>query len=326
MHEKLIILRSLTFGRLHNYFLSIISEIPGRLLRKPILLNQPWAASIEPSAVCQLSCPECPVGMKEISRKNNFLSDENFSKILNGLSKKTFWLNLYFQGEPLLDSSISKKIQLARKRRMFVVLSTNALALNETMAKQLCEAGASKIIISLDGADEATYSKYRSGGNFQQVLNSISFLHDARKNKKYPIIEVQMLVFSYNENQKNDLRKTALNLGADKVAFKSPQFYSAENAAENLPSDKKYQRYTKNENGKIALRTKQKTFCKRLWNTIVINSDGDVVACCYDKFSKYKMGNAIEQPASAIWKNDDFMQFRNDFLQGKRKDICTNCE
>ena len=74
------------------------------------------------------------------------------------------------------------------------------------------------------------------------------------------------------------------------------------------------------------IKTKNKKLCKRLWNTIVINSDGDVVACCYDKFSKYQMGNAIENPAADIWKNTEFMEFRRDFLKGKRKDICMNCE
>jgi len=326
MNEALSILKSLSPGRLINLFLTTISEFLSRLFRKPVLLNQPWAASVEPSAVCQLSCPECPVGMKEISRKNSFLSNENFAAILNGICKKTFWLNLYFQGEPLLDKDLAEKIKLARSRRMFVVLSTNALALDKNMAGQLCNAGLSKIIISLDGANEETYLKYRSGGDFQKVLDAISHLHEARKNKKYPVIEVQMLVFSYNEKQKNDLRKMALNLGADKVVFKSPQFYDAENAATNLPSEKKFQRYHKNSDGKIQLKTKNKKFCKRLWNTIVINSDGDVVACCYDKFSKYQLGNAIENPAADIWKNTEFMEFRRDFLKGKRKDICMNCE
>lgn len=326
MNESLTILKSLSLGRLFNLFLTIISETLSRLFRKPVLLNQPWAASIEPSAVCQLSCPECPVGMKEISRKNNFLSNDHFAVILNGISKKTFWLNLYFQGEPLLNKNIAEKIKMARSRKMFVVLSTNALALDKNMAMQLCNAGLSKIIISLDGADEKTYLKYRSGGDFQKVLDAISYLHDARKKNKSPLIEVQMLVFSYNENQKETLLEMALNLGADKVVFKSPQFYNTENASKNLPSEKKYQRYKKNPEGKIQLKTKYKKFCKRLWNTIVINSDGDVVACCYDKFSSYKMGNAIEKPVVGIWSSTAFMQFRSDFLKGKRKDICRNCE
>ncbi|KAF5029683.1 Coenzyme PQQ synthesis protein E [anaerobic digester metagenome] len=326
MNEVLSIIKSLSVGRLCNFILTGFSAFLSRLFRIPVLLNQPWAASVEPSAVCQLSCPECPVGLNEISRKNNFLSNENFSAILNGLSKKTFWLNLYFQGEPLLDDDLAEKIKMARARRMFVVLSTNALALDKNMAARLCNAGTSKIIISLDGADEDTYLKYRSGGDFRKVLGAISNLHEARKNKKSPLIEVQMLVFSYNEKQKDDLRKMALNLGADKVVFKSPQFYDVENAAKNLSSEKKYQRYHKNSEGKVQLKTKNKRFCKRLWNTIVINSDGNVVACCYDKFSKYQMGNAVENAAADIWKNAEFMQFRRDFLQGKRKDICTNCE
>lgn len=326
MTEFRLLLSSFSLSRVFNLFEYRLSIVLSRIFRRAFLFNQPWAATIEPSAVCQLSCPECPVGMKEISRKNNILSTEIFSKILDGLSKKTFWLNLYFQGEPLLDKDIFAKIKLASMRGMFVSVSTNAMAIDKQTAEELCNAGLSKIILSLDGADEETYLKYRTGGDFQKVLDAISFLHDAKINHKHPLIEVQMLIFSFNENQKDKLRKTALNLGADKVVFKSPQFYDAENAATNLSSEKKYQRYKKNNSGKIQLTTKYRSFCKRLWNTIVINSDGDVVVCCFDKFSKYKLGNAIDQPASRIWNNVDFIKFRNDFLKGKRKDICGNCE
>jgi len=326
MREIRLIWSCLSLCRIWNLATYALSRWISLIFRTPVVWNQLWAATIEPSAVCQLACPECPVGRKEISRKNTFLSNENFDVILNGLSKNTFWLNLYFQGEPLLDKNIIHKIQEARKRRMFVVLSSNALALDTVMAGKLCAAGASKIILSLDGADEVTYLKYRSGGDFQQVLNAIANLRQARKKNHYPIIEVQMLVFSYNETQKNELRKMALNLGADKVVFKSPQFYNAENAEKNIPSEKKYQRYPKNISGQIRLKTKNKKLCNRLWNTIVINSDAEVVACCFDKFSTYTMGNALETPANRIWKNAAFMSFRREYLQGKRKDICANCE
>jgi len=326
MSEIRLIWSCLSPCRIWNLAAYALSRWISFVFRKPVVLNQPWASTIESSAVCQLSCPECPVGMKEIARKNNVLSDEHFTTILHGLSKKTFWLNLYFQGEPLLDKNIIHKIREARKRRMCVVLSTNAMALDENMAQELCAAGTSKIILSLDGADETTYLKYRSGGDFQKVLDAIAFLRKARNKKYFPVIEVQMLVFSYNEHQKHQLRKLALGLGADKVVFKSPQFYHAENAEINLPSEKKYQRYNKNISGQIQLKTKNKRLCKRLWNTIVINSDADVVACCFDKNSSYIMGNALETPAALIWENAAFMRFRHDYLQGKRKDICVNCE
>ena len=195
MSEIRLIWSCLSPCRIWNLAAYALSRWISFVFRKPVVLNQPWAATIEPSAVCQLSCPECPVGMKEIARKNNVLSDEHFTTILHGLSKKTFWLNLYFQGEPLLDKNIIHKIREARKRRMCVVLSTNAMALDENMAQELCAVGTSKIILSLDGADETTYLKYRSGGDFQKVLDAIAFLRKARNKKYFPVIEVQMLVF-----------------------------------------------------------------------------------------------------------------------------------
>ncbi len=325
MNEFLIILKSFSIRRLLNLITTRVSLLLSYLFKKPVLYNQPWAITIEPSATCQLSCPECPVGMKDISRKNIFLSNDDFSTILKGISTKTFWLNLYFQGEPLLDNGITEKIKMATEKKMYVVLSTNAIALNKNLAIDLCNAGLSKIIISLDGADEQTHLKYRQGGNYNNTIKAIQYLRDAKKNRKSPIIEVQMLVFSYNENQKKELRKTALKLGANKVVFKSPQFYDMQNATENMSSDKKYQRYKRKSDGRVLLNTKRKKICKRLWNTMVINSDGDVVVCCYDKFSKHVMGNAVENKATSIWENEKFNNFRLEFLKGKQKEICSNC-
>lgn len=256
------------------------------------------------------------------------MSAATFDAVLGNLSPKTFYLNLYFQGEPLLDPDIIRKIEKAHKRRLFVALSTNAMAIEQSMAEALCQSRLSKIIISLDGADNDSYEQYRAGGNQNQVLEAIQHLSTARqkvKNCKL-IIEVQMLVFSFNEDQRHELKKLALKHGADHVVFKAPQFYDSVSAAKNMSSLPAFQRYKRNADGRVFLQSRKVRFCKRLWSTLVVNSDGVVSACCYDKFSQYIMGRADEKKAALIWKGDLYCSFRKEWLRGRGPAMCSNCD
>lgn len=320
------IFRVLSFSRLCNFIACKFSFFLSNIFRIPIVWNQPWSATIEPASICQLKCPECLVGTNKIKRKNKFLADEVYDKILKQINKKTFWLNLYFQGEPLLDVDIFNKISKAHKLKFYTVISTNAQLINEDFATKICQSKLDKIIISLDGITDATYSNYRLGGDIQKVLNGISFIKKHRQKKSTPIIEVQMLVFSFNENQKKDLKKKALELGADKVVFKSPQFYNADNAIKNMSSEKSFQRYSKQKNDEFNLKTKKRKNCFRLWSTIVVTTDGDITSCCYDKMPTHIMGNVAENNIRDIWKGSKFQMFRKNFLKGAKPEICSNCK
>jgi radical SAM protein with 4Fe4S-binding SPASM domain len=327
MHELWLLLKTLSPARIANLLLSVLSIFFSRLFQKIIVWNQPWAATIEPSAICQLSCPECPVGMKQLSRNEKLMQPATFDKILGNLCPKTFYLNLYFQGEPLLDADIFRKIELARAKKMFVLLSTNAQAIDSNSASQIVDSGLSKVVVSLDGINQETYEKYRVGGSFEKTISAIKLLNSVKKKlgSKTPIIEVQMLVFSFNEHQLQELKQIATKAGADKVVYKAAQFYNAENAAKWLPKNSKYSRYQRIESNSIELSHKAPRICKRLWQTLVVETDGRVVPCCYDKLSEFSVGNVSETKADIIWKGEKMTLFRKSLLKREAPSMCENC-
>ncbi|PKP05331.1 MAG: hypothetical protein CVU11_00030 [Bacteroidetes bacterium HGW-Bacteroidetes-6] len=327
MREFRLLLRTLSPARFANLLLSYLSFFFSRLFQKIIVWNQPWAVTIEPSSICQLSCPECPVGMKLLSRNEKLMQPATFDKILNNLSPKTFYLNLYFQGEPLLDTDIFRKTELARTKKMFVVLSTNAQAIDQDSAEQIVSSGLSKIIVSLDGINQETYKKYRAGGSFDKTISAIKMLKNARQSSgsKTPIIEAQMLVFAFNEEQQKELKQIAIEAGADKVVYKAAQFYSKENAAQWMPTKSKFNRYKRTDNNTIELSHKAPGICKRLWQTLVVETDGRVVPCCYDKLSEFSVGNVSEMSANNIWRGKEMTLFRESLLKKNAPSICENC-
>ena len=64
--------KTLSLRKLWNIFIVKLSYILSILLKKPVVWGKPWYVSIEPASVCNLSCPQCPVGAGEIARGKKY--------------------------------------------------------------------------------------------------------------------------------------------------------------------------------------------------------------------------------------------------------------
>ena len=251
---------------------------------------------------------------------------DTYRTILDEMAPTTAILSLYHQGEPLMHKSFVDLIKLARDRNIYTVTATNGQLLTRKTSKEMVESGLDRIIISLDGTDQGSYSKYRIGGDFHKVANGIRFLSQARRSKRKPFIVIQFLVFKHNQDQVTRIRKFGRRLGADRVVIKSAQIEYHGSTETWMPDQKKYRRYGRNEKGEWILKGKLTNRCRRLWYTTVITSDGLIVPCCFDKLAKYPMGSLTTATISQIWKNHDYHCFRRNALRHRKEtEICTNC-
>lgn len=328
MKEFIKILPILGPWRILNLLLFQFSILFSRIFKKAIVWNQPYGISIESAATCNFSCTECPLAEGKSKRTNSFMSCDTFQQTLSTLMPGTFYLNLYFQGEPLLDPKICERITVAKKKKLFISISTNGSLLDKEMASNLIDAGLDKIIISIDGTSAKTYEQYRIGGDFELLIKNMDTLNQLKKEKKEktPLVEAQMIVFKHNEHEIEDFKKLMKEKGADIIRYKSAQFYSVDAANENMSTIPKYQRYKKDENGKVILKTNIGLICKRLWHTILISSDGKVPICCYDKEIEHPMGDIKKRSLRSIWKSKRYTQFRRNYLKEIREKVCTNCD
>lgn len=298
------------------------------LLKKPIVAGLPWSASIEPSTACNLSCPECPAGLRNFTRPTGNLTPEHFRKMIDELSPHLVYLTLYFQGEPLLNRHFTEMVRYAKKHNIYVATSTNGHFLDEETAKSLIDSGLDRLIISIDGTDQKTYELYRKGGNLETVNQGIVNIIAAKKKagSKNPLVELQFLVTGYNEHQIPDMKTFAREVKADKLTFKSAQVYSFENGNELIPSSKKYSRYRQRPDGTWQVKSKLPDRCHRLWRAPVITWDGNVLPCCFDKDAFHVIGNLRDHPFGRIWKSPEYRAFRKKVFTSRRNiSICTNC-
>jgi len=317
----------MSFKKFINYFQLIISY---QFSNKKVFFNQklqPAFISVEPCNYCQLGCPECPVGVR-IIKKTNQIDDFVFRKTIDELKNKLLHVIFYFQGEPLLNKNLPKMIEYAHKAGIFTSTSTNAQALTQELAKEIVASGIDKLIISIDGATQEVYEKYRKGGKLQKAIDGAVFINHWKKELKSitPFVEIQFIVFKTNEHQFNEMKRLKKELHADRLVFKTAQLYNFENGNELMTTKDKFSRYRKLKTGKFEIKNKLKNHCKRMWMGAVLNSEGKVLPCCFDKNSDYSFGNMNDNSFKAVWHNEKAFSFRTSILQNRKQhEMCRNC-
>lgn len=292
------------------------------------IVHRPMFVSVEPAAICQLHCPECPVGMRKgerlADRVERFMSREVWERVLEQIAPYAHTVQFYFQGEPLLNRDLPQMIREAHERGLYTIVSTNAQALTMEMAAELVKAGLSKIIISMDGLTEETYAAYRVGGSLEQCMHALSWLREAKERLRGgTTIELQCLRLRSNEHEWKEFQKRYKAFGADRLVFKTAQLYDYSDGHPLMPSDERYSRYTKGVDGHYHRKPIGRG-CLRVWSGVVITTTGEVLPCCYDKAHAYAYGNIMKESLESLFGNERALAFRKAALQ-KSPDICKQC-
>ena len=298
-----------------------------RIMRRPFHYGMPAAVSIEPTNRCNLHCPECPSGMKELSRDSGFMDMDRFRSLIDKLSPELAWLTLYFQGEPYLNPLFFDFTTYAKSKGIFVSSSTNGHFLDAVNAEATVKSGLDRLIISVDGTDQQVYESYRVGGSLQKVIQGIKALAKAKRRLRSntPKIIIQFLVLKSNQHQVHSIRKKGIEWGGDKVEIKSAQFYNFKNGNPLMPSAGKFSRY-RMEDGGWSIKNTFPNHCFRMWSSCVISWDGKVVPCCYDKDARNVLGDIGVNSFSEIWRGGEYWDFRQMILsERKQTEICRNC-
>jgi len=319
----------ITYPRIANIFRVVISYIFSFVGIEKVKKRSPFFISVEASNYCNLHCPECPVGIDEAPRPHPATFDEaKYRTLIDELKITLFHVIFYFQGEPFLHRSLSSLIKYAHDARIYTSTSTNGHYLTEKTANEIVLSGLDKLIISIDGSTQDVYEKYRKGGNLQKVIDGIKSVVASKKklHSVTPFIEIQFIVFKTNEHQMNDMKLLAKLLDVNKLVFKTAQIYDFEYGSNLLTTIDKYARYKKGDNGKYKIKSSLPNHCQRLWGGAVVNTQGEVLPCCFDKASEFSFGNINEQSFVANWHSAKASNFRAEILKNRKQfEMCRNC-
>ncbi len=321
-------LSKLNRKRVWNGLKVLSSYYRSRWTGKPVQWGYPFTVSFEPTTFCNLRCPECPSGLRSFTRPTGMLHKDFFGETIDELQDHLVYLYFYFQGEPYLNPDFLDMVKYASEKNIYTVTSTNAHYLNDENARRTIESGLDRIIVSIDGTTQETYSSYRVGGKLTKVIEGTKNLVRWKKElqSKTPHILFQFLVVRPNEHQVEDVKALGKEIGVDEVVFKTAQIYDYEKGNPLIPTIDKYSRYAKKEDGSYQIKNKLLNHCWKLWHSTVITWDGRVVPCCFDKDAKHQMGDLKSQSFKEIWNAPAYERFRQNIFKSRKEiDICANC-
>jgi len=326
--DTLQLLSKATPLRVSNALKLFSSYHYSRLRRTPSISGLPLSISFEPTTSCNLRCPECPSGLRSFTRPTGMLEKGLYENVIDQLAPTLQYLTFYFQGEPFLHPGFLDMVQYASQRGIYTATSTNAHFLKSDTARATVESSLDRLIISIDGTSQDTYQSYRVGGSLEKVIAGTQELVYWKKKlkSKTPHLVFQFLVVKPNEHQIPEVYNLAEQLGVDEVVLKTAQIYNFEHGSDLIPTQEKYTRYRKGNDGRYTIKNKLENHCWKMWHSCVITWDGKVVPCCFDKDAHYVLGDASQNSFRDIWNSNAYNQFRSSLLRSRNEiEMCRNC-
>lgn len=194
------------------------------MLRKKMLL--PKIIQIEVTTACQLRCVFCPHTVMAKEWLRTHMSWETFSSLLPFVRHAKL-VHLQGWGEPLLHPRLWDMAVAIRERHGRVSLTTNALLLDESVAREACRIGLDLVAVSVAGARAETNDSLRVGSHLERICANISYLC---RLKPRPKVHLVMQMMRPNIEELPELVTLASRLGVDEVIAPNLDYTPTEEA------------------------------------------------------------------------------------------------
>lgn len=310
-----------------------------RMARRIKLRGRPYILFLDPCNVCNLRCPLCPTGMNDLGRPQGMMSLECFKRYLEPHAPYLFEVNCHNWGESLINEEIFDMIAHAQSRNVGTNMSSNLVIAHDSHLDGLIDAGLEHLTVSLDGADDASYLKYRVRGKFDRVIENMARLIEKRnsRGRRYPFVEWQYIVMRHNEDKVEQAQRMADEIGVDRIRF----------IPVGLPYEVKNRRALADEwfpagfRGRVEGGETPQTFgqgsrpapCYYLYRSMVVNTDGGVSPCCIvykEKRDFDHLDNHPDLDVGRIWNNEMFQSARAMYSAkewtGRKRTVCDHCD
>lgn len=286
------------------------------------LKSYPYKITFDPGNICNLRCPGCHTGIKHPEMiKPAFMHLDKFKLMFDKVKDYTFSIALYNWGEPFLNKQIFDIISYTSEQKVGSTIHSNFNHFNEKMTEDVIKSGLTHIYLSIDGATQDVYSKYRVKGKLEEVIHNLEILVDARKkaNKKFPLITWKYLKFPFNADEIEKAKKLSEKIGVDNFEV----FDAVTKLTDIYDEASLYKDST-------ALLSSLNPVCKSLWSSIYLEPDGSVLPCSLSFRKKESFGNLIDSEFMTVWNNDKYQAARA--LFGKHPNLenvplpCKGCK
>ena len=196
--------------------------------RNASLASRPFGLVVDPSNMCQLACPGCVHSARSEALQlfdwhKGTLTEDRFSGLLRAYAPWAIGIYFCDYGEPLLNLNTPKLIRQAKQYLLSAALSTS-LSVRRFDPEALVESGLDFIVLSIDGATQSVYERFRRNGNLELVLDNLRRLVAAKRQlgKLTPILSWNFLAFEHNVHELPMARHMARQLGVNQFRVVNP--------------------------------------------------------------------------------------------------------
>lgn len=265
------------------------------LLRRQLQpLNMPLHLEVEFTNYCNLKCPVCPTGTKQLEREGKFMPVELFEQVWEETAPYLLTASLFGWGEPLLHPQLDQMLEIASRHDVVTILSTNGMPLrSETVREALVAHPLKTLIVAIDGITEETNSRYRVGAELGIILDGVRKLVELKRkrNRSYPVLQMRYIVMNHNEHEVDRLEEFARELGFELLTLRSLSIFDtpeADSVQSGFVPESELLRAYKYEEGR---RVKRGDFiCTMPFWFPGVFASGEVVSCDQDHGAKHIFG------------------------------------
>ncbi|MEK7308057.1 MAG: radical SAM/SPASM domain-containing protein [Nitrospirota bacterium] len=261
---------------------------------------------------CNYNCIICP--REKLTRKKETMSFELFKTLFDKINKETSQYNtLTFpgMGEPLLDRTINKKIEYAKKKDFKVLILTNASLLSVDRFRELENLGLDSVRVSFYGNTPESYKsvhRVKDDGLFKKVRDSITEICRIKNTAEV------LLTYNVVDNSNDSYVDSWIAYWKDKADLLEVW------RPHNWVDGRSYR----------AVQKKKLKTCGRPFKTpLQVQVDGTVNMCCFDFDGKLLLGDLKKQSLKEIFRSKMYKKIVERHTTGNFKNsglICGNCD
>lgn len=293
-------------------------------LRTERVAHPPLLVNLEPTNLCNLRCPFCPVSQTDqqfnVSQRG-LMRPSVFERIATQIAPFRPLVAINMGGESTLHKALPGMIRRLSDVGCYVFLDTNATKLDAEKSRAIIGSGLREIVMCFDGeGDSETYESMRKGARFAETIENIrNFLalwHAAAAPKPKAIVK------NIRYYRPGEPLCPAPGV-VERFADQPPSVYRA-TWADYWPA---------HHQEKLAHQYDVEPFggepepCTNLWKKLAISWDGRVYACCLDLERTEQIGDLMQETIWEIWNGAPMRRLRRLHRQRRHAEVplCSSC-
>ena len=313
----------------------VYSELLRTALRTNRSLMFPSRINLNTGYLCNLKCPLCPTGRRD-AYPTGQLTVAMARTLLVRLSPIGI-VSLFGWAEPFLNREIFDIVKLLKANGKCVSIDSNLSIKDMRIVEKIAKCPVDLLSVSLDGADQESYSQYRVGGSFDLVVRNIRYLRASGQGPRH--IRWQYIVSRKNHALVERAKRLSKELGVEicfiDIGMYNQMFYES-------TEEVKREWWTEDQMARLAQppRKPARDVCGWLCNDPFIDPDGRVYPCCHAAYAPKEVveegyqnvfGNLHTSTLGEIWNNGLYQSARSAFTgrpsgQKDLKPICLRCK